>query len=47
MMAIHNSNTEKNAKIMASRFRRQGFKASVFKKQGGYGISVTRMKKRR
>lgn len=46
-MVVKNSNTKTNAKIMASRFRRQGFKATVFKKQGGYGISVTRMKKRR
>jgi hypothetical protein len=34
-----------NAKKMASRFRRMGFTANVFKKQKGYGISVTRKKK--
>ena len=45
-MAIHNSNTKPNAKLMAARFRRMGFKSTVFKKQGGYGISVTRGKKK-
>ena len=42
---IHNSQTKMNAKKMASRFRRMGFKSTVFKKAKGYGISVTRKKK--
>lgn len=41
-MVVHNSQTKTNAKIMASRFRKKGFKSSVFKKGKGYGISVTR-----
>ena len=44
-MVVKNSNTKKNAQMMAARFRRKGFKSTVFKKQGGYGISVTRGKK--
>lgn len=39
---IHNSQTIKNARIMAARFRRMGFNVTVFKKGGGYGVSVTR-----
>jgi len=31
-MAVHNSQTLKNAKEMAASFRRKGFKSSVFKK---------------
>jgi hypothetical protein len=41
-MAVHNSGTKTNARMMASRFRRKGFVASVFKKKKGYGVSVTR-----
>ncbi len=44
-MAIHNSQTKTNAKLMASRFRKMGFIATVSKKKKGFGISVTRKKK--
>ena len=43
--AVHNSNTKRNAKIMATRFRKKGFTVSIFRKGEGYGISVTRRKK--
>lgn len=43
-MAVHNSGTKTNAKMMAARFRRMGFRSTVFKKGKGYGISVTRKK---
>jgi len=45
-MAIHNSNTKMNAKKLAARFRKKGYRCSVFKKQGGFGISVTYKKKK-
>lgn len=41
-MVVRNSSTKKIAMIKASRARRRGFKASVFKKQIGYGTSITR-----
>ena len=44
-MAVHNSQTKMNAKKMAMRFRKLGFQSTVFKKDKGYGISVTRKKK--
>lgn len=46
-MAIHNSNTKTNAKKMAAYYRKKGYNCTVFKKQGGYGISVTYKKKRK
>lgn len=44
-MTVRNSQTKKNAKLMAMRFRKMGFRSTVFKKDKGYGISVTRKKK--
>lgn len=41
-MAVHNSQTKTRAKKMASKFRKMGYKSSVYKKGKGYGISVTR-----
>lgn len=46
-MVVHNSMKKSNAKKFASRMRSKGFSASVFKKGTGYGISVTRMKKKK
>jgi len=44
-MAIHNSQTKTNAKKMAAYYRKKGYNCTVFKKGGGWGISVTRGKK--
>ena len=39
--------TKTSAKKRAKKARRRGMKASVFKKKRGYGVSVTKRKKRR
>jgi len=39
---VHKSQTKKNAEKMAARFRKKGYRSSVFKKDKGYGISVKR-----
>lgn len=42
-MAVHNSHTKASAKKLASRFRKKGFKATVYNPKGkGYKVSVTR-----
>ena len=42
-MASHTCKNKSNAKKMAKRMRRKGFKASIFNKKGkGYGVSVTK-----
>lgn len=42
-MAVHNSHTKASAKKLASRFRKKGYKATIYDKKGkGYRVSVTR-----
>ena len=41
-MAVTNSMKKSTAKMVASRKRKLGLKASVFKKKKGYGVSSTR-----
>ncbi|KKM92377.1 hypothetical protein LCGC14_1219020 [marine sediment metagenome] len=41
-MVGHRANSKMSAKNAAKRARKKGFKASVFKKKKGYGVSVTR-----
>lgn len=41
-MVGHKANTKTTAKKQATKARKKGFKASVFKKKKGYGVSVTR-----
>jgi len=41
-MTGHTAYKKTNAKKLASRMRKKGFEASVYKKKKGYGISVTR-----
>ena len=41
-MVGHRANTKATAKKRAMRMRKKGYKASVYKKRRGYGISVTR-----
>ena len=41
-MVGHRANTKTTAKKAAAKARKRGFKASVFKKKKGYGVSVTR-----
>ncbi|KKN27123.1 hypothetical protein LCGC14_0867730 [marine sediment metagenome] len=41
-MVARNRRTKTAAKMSARKARRLGFKASVFKKKGGYAVSVTR-----
>ncbi len=42
-MAVHNSQTKITARKMAMRFRKMGFKATVFNPKGkGFRVSVTR-----
>jgi hypothetical protein len=41
-MAGHRAKTKSSANRLASRMRRRGFNASVFKKKRGYGVSVSR-----
>lgn len=41
------SKTKKSAKIKASKARRRGLEATVYKKKKGYGISITRMGKKK
>ncbi len=45
-MVVRNSRTKKMAMMKAARARRKGFDAQIFKKEKGYGTSITRMKKR-
>jgi len=41
-MAPHTSKTKANATMLATKMRKKGFEASVYKKKKGYGVSVTR-----
>lgn len=41
-MTSHTARTKMNAKKLATKMRKRGLEASVFKKKKGYGISVTR-----
>ena len=41
-MASHRAQSKTSAKKQAKKARRRGFKAAVFKKKKGYGVSVTR-----
>lgn len=41
-MAVRNTRTKTRAKMVAKGMRAKGFKASVFKKKKGYGVSVRR-----
>ena len=42
-MAVHNSKNKTTAKNLAARFRKQGFKASIYDNKGkGWRVSVTR-----
>jgi len=41
-MAPHRARTKANAEAMAKMMRRKGFNSTVYKKEKGYGISVTR-----
>ena len=41
-MTARIARTKRTAKMTASRMRKRGFSASVFKKKKGYGVSVTR-----
>ena len=41
-MATHTCRNKKNAEAYASRMRKKGYNASVYKKAKGYGVSVTR-----
>lgn len=41
-MASHRCKNKTTAKAFASKMRKKGFKASIYKKQKGYGVSVTR-----
>ena len=41
-MAGHTCKNKKNAEAMASRLRKKGLNASVYKKKKGYGVSATR-----
>jgi len=41
-MASHRAKNKTNAKNLAKRMRNKGFKSSVYKKNKGYGVSVTR-----
>lgn len=41
-MAVRNFKKMKTAKVAAKRARKRGLRATVFKKKGGVGVSVTR-----
>jgi len=42
-MVVHNTHTKTSAKQLASRFRKKGFKATIYDKKGkGWRVSVTR-----
>ena len=41
-MVVKNSRTKSMAEMKASKARKRGLQASVFKKKKGYGTSVTR-----
>ncbi len=43
-MVVKNTKTKARAKEVAKQNRKKGFEASVFKKEKGYGVSVTRKK---
>ena len=43
-MVAKRATTKRNAMQRASKARKMGFEASVFKKKKGYGVSVTRKK---
>ena len=44
-MVVKNTQKKSTARMKAKMARKKGFKASVFKKTKGYGVSVTRNKK--
>ena len=41
-MVGHRANTKGSAKRQATRARKRGLEASIYKKKKGYGVSVTR-----
>jgi len=41
-MVEHRCRTKTSAKKYAKKMRKRGFKASVYKKRKGYGVSVNR-----
>lgn len=41
-MTAHRAKSKANANMMASKMRKKGLEASVYKKKKGYGVSVTR-----
>ena len=42
-MAIHNSKTKTSAKKLAARYRKMGYKATIYNPKGkGWKVSVTR-----
>ena len=41
-MTSYNKEKKKNADMLASKMRKKGLNASVYKKKKGYGVSVTR-----
>lgn len=41
-MVGHTCKTKTTAKKFATRMRKKGFEASVFKRKKGYGVSVTK-----
>lgn len=43
-MAVKNFKKKRTAKNAATKARKRGLKASVFKKKKGFGLSVTRKK---
>jgi lauroyl/myristoyl acyltransferase len=44
-MVGHRAKTKTTAKKLASKMRKKGLEASVFKKKKGYGVSVTKKRK--
>jgi hypothetical protein len=46
-MVVKNTRKKTRANSVAERARKMGMNASVYKKKKGYGVSVTRKKKRR
>jgi len=43
-MVVKNTRKKSTAKMKAMKARKMGLRASVFKKDKGYGVSVTRKK---
>lgn len=43
-MTVKNSMKKSNALKIAHKYRKKGYNTSVYKKEKGYGVSVTRKK---